>query len=88
MSSSLVIQTSFLGDTVLTTPLLVQLANRGPVDIVTTPAAAGLLKNHPAVRTVIAYDKRGADAGLLGLWQLARRQIGRASCRERVYSSV
>ncbi len=73
MSSSLVIQTSFLGDTVLTTPLLVQLANRGPVDIVTTPAAAGLLKNHPAVRTVIDYDKRGADAGLLGLWQLARR---------------
>ena len=32
MSSSLVIQTSFLGDTVLTTPLLAQLANRGPVD--------------------------------------------------------
>ena len=73
MSSSLVIQTSFLGDTVLTTPLLVQLANRGPVDVVTTPASAGLLANHPAVRTVIPYDKRGEDRGLLGLWRLARR---------------
>ncbi len=73
MSSSLVIQTSFLGDVVLTTPLLAQLANRGPVDIVTTPAAAPLLANHPAVRRVIPYDKRGADRGLLGLWSLARR---------------
>jgi heptosyltransferase-2 len=73
VSSSLVIQTSFLGDTVLTTPLLAQLANRGPVDVVTTPASAGLLANHPAVRTVIPYDKRGEDRGLVGLWRLARR---------------
>ena len=73
MSSSLVIQTSFLGDTVLTTPLLAQLANRGAVDVVTTPAAAALLANHPAVRTLIAYDKRGEDRGLLGLWRLSRR---------------
>jgi heptosyltransferase II len=73
MSTSLVVQTSFLGDTVLTTPLLAQLANRGPVDIVTTPAAAALLANHPAVREVIPYDKRGADRGLWGLWRLARR---------------
>lgn len=73
MSSSLVVQTSFLGDTVLTTPLLAQLANRGPVDVVATPAGAALLANHPAVRTVIPYDKRGDDRGLIGLWRLARR---------------
>jgi heptosyltransferase-2 len=73
MTSSLVIQTSFLGDTVLTTPLLSQLANRGPVDVVTTPASSSLLAGHPAVRTVIAYDKRGADAGLIGFLRLAKR---------------
>ena len=73
MSSTLVIQTSFLGDTVLTTPLLAQLANRGPVDVVTTPASAALLANHPAVRTVIPYDKRGSERGLRGLFRLARR---------------
>lgn len=73
MSSSLVIQTSFLGDTVLTTPLLSQLANRGPVDVVTTPAAAPILANHPAVRSVIAYDKRGTDRGFGGMLRLARR---------------
>jgi heptosyltransferase II len=73
MTSSLVIQTSFLGDTILTTPLLSQLANRGPVDVVTTAAAAPVLAGHPAVRTVIAYDKRGADSGLFGFLRMARR---------------
>lgn len=73
MPSSLVIQTSFLGDTVLTTPLLVQLARRGPVDVVATRTSAPLLANHPAVREVIVYDKRGADRGLGGFMGLARR---------------
>ena len=73
MPTSLVIQTSFLGDAVLTTPLLSQLANRGAVDVVTTPAAAGLLTNHPAVRRVIPYDKRDSERGLIGLWALGRR---------------
>ncbi len=68
---TLVIQTAFLGDVVLTTPLLSALARRdGPVDVVTTPAAAPLLEGHPAVGRVIRYDKRGADAGLAGLWRL------------------
>ena len=71
--TSLVIQTAFLGDVVLTTPLLEALAARhGPVDVVTTPAAAPLVETHPAVRHVIAYDKRGRDGGPGGLLRLAR----------------
>ena len=70
--SSLVIQTSFLGDVVLTTPLLAELASRGAVDVVVTPAAASLLANHPAVRDLLVFDKRGADAGMAGLWRFAR----------------
>ena len=70
--TSLVIQTSFLGDMVLTTPLLSELAARGPVDVVATPASAGLLANHPGVREVIVYDKRGAARGMTGLLRLAR----------------
>lgn len=73
MASSVVVQTSFLGDTILTTALLAQLAHRGPVDVVTTPAAASVLTGHPAVRSVIVYDKRGAHAGLFGLTTLAGR---------------
>lgn len=70
-SPSLVIQTSFLGDVVLTTPLLTYLAQRGPVDVVTTPAGGALLEGHPAVRRVINYDKRGAQQGFGGLRALA-----------------
>ena len=69
--AALVIQTAFLGDVVLTTPLLSALAASGPVDVVTTPAGGALLAGHPAVRRVIRYDKRGAQRGLGGVRQLA-----------------
>jgi heptosyltransferase-2 len=70
---TLVVQTAFLGDVVLTTPLLSVLAERhGPVDVVTTPAAAPLIETHPAVRRVIPYAKRGADRGFSGLLRLGR----------------
>ena len=71
MTSSLVIQTAFLGDTVLTTPLIAELARRGPVDVVTTPASAKLLLHHPGIRSVIPYDKRGTGIG--GFFSLARK---------------
>lgn len=58
MSASLVIQTAFIGDVVLTTPLIHALAERGPVDVVTTPAGAALLAGNPSVRRLVAYDKR------------------------------
>ena len=81
--SVLVIQTAFLGDVVLTTPLLSLLAERhGPVDVVTTPAAASLLENHPAVREVVRYDKHGSARGWRGL-----RQVG-AALRARRYRRV
>ena len=68
-----VLQTSFLGDMILTTPLIARLAERGAVDVVATPANAGVLANHPAVRQVLVFDKRGADAGVAGLWRMAER---------------
>lgn len=72
--TSLVVQTAFLGDVLLTTPLLAVLAERhGALDVVTTPAAAPLLDTHPAVRHVLAFDKRGSDRGLRGLRRLGRR---------------
>jgi heptosyltransferase II len=83
-SATLVIQTAFLGDVVLTTPLLSALAaTYGSVDIITTPIAAPLLETHPAVRKVIAYDKRGSDRGWAGLRKLARRV--KAEHYERAY---
>jgi heptosyltransferase-2 len=75
----LVVQTAFLGDMVLTTPLIERLAERGPVDVVATPANATLLMNHPAVRDVIVYDKRGAHRGWSGLRVIAESIRTRAS---------
>jgi heptosyltransferase-2 len=73
MMRVLVVQTAWLGDVVLTTPLLAALAAaHGPVDVVTTPGAAPLLAPHPAVRTVVPYDKHGRDRGVRGLLRVAR----------------
>ncbi len=69
MSGSLVIQTSFLGDVILTTPLIAELARRGPVDVLVTPGGAAALANNPHIRTTIRYDKRGTYGSALGLWQ-------------------
>ena len=74
--ASLVVQTSFLGDTVLTTPLIAHLAERGPVDVVVTPASAPLLANNPSVREIHVYDKRGRDRGLVSSLLLSAR-LGR-----------
>lgn len=79
---TLIIQTSFIGDMVLTTPLLVRAAEDGEVDVVGTPAATALLANHPASQAVFAYDKRGAQRGVGGFAKLA------ASLRRRRYDRV
>ena len=71
--ASLIVQTSFLGDMVLTTPLIAWLARSGPVDVLATPRAAGLLENDPDVREVIVFDKRGRDRGVAGFARLASR---------------
>ncbi len=77
--ASVVIQTSFLGDVVLTTPLIAALAERGPVDVVTTPAGAALLQHHPAIRRLLPYDKRGSARGIRGLHRMAREIAGGAA---------
>jgi len=69
VGGSLVIQTSYLGDVILTTPLIAELAQRGPVDVLATPGGAAALANNPAIRTIIRYDKRGTYGSALGTWQ-------------------
>jgi len=74
--SLLVPQTSFLGDVVLTTPLLTALRERlAPrrLAVLVRPEAAGLLRGHPDVDDVLVDDKRGADRGPAGLLRVARR---------------
>ena len=74
--ASLVVQTSFLGDVVLTTPLIAELATRGAVDVLTTRPGAVTLSNNASIRRTIVYDNRGADNGLSGFARIARRLRG------------
>jgi heptosyltransferase-2 len=72
----LILQTAFIGDVVLTLPLIQVLHQEIPdstIDVVAIPVAAAVLDNHPAIRRVIVYDKRGRDAGIRGILQLGRR---------------
>jgi len=73
---SLVVQTSFIGDVVLTTPLIARLAQDGDVDVITTPPGATLLASHPAISRLFVYDKRNADKGVAGFLRLARQARG------------
>ena len=72
----LVAQTSFLGDVVLTTPLLSALrALLRPrrLAVLVRPEAVPLLAGHPDVDEVLVDDKRGRERGVSGLVRVARR---------------
>jgi heptosyltransferase-2 len=71
----LVVQTAFLGDVILTLPLIQVLKRTFPqaeIDVVVIPGVADILKGHPAISKVIAFDKRGRDKGIGGLLRTAR----------------
>src|SRR5215510_7563678 len=77
----LVVQTSFLGDVVLTTPLVTALRRRlhpRRLAVLVRPDAVPLLTGHPDVDEVLIDDKRGRDRGPAGLLRTARRL--RAAC--------
>lgn len=60
----LIIQTAFLGDVILTLPLLQVLKEKfheSEIDFLCIPATAILFKHNPLVRNTIVYDKRGGD---------------------------
>src|SRR6266516_479402 len=72
----LVAQTSFLGDVVLTTPLVSALRRRlvpRRLALLVRPEAVPLVAGHPDIDQVLVDDKRGADRGALGWLKTARR---------------
>lgn len=71
--ATLVVQTSFLGDVVLTTPLIAELAKRSQVDVLTTLPGAQVLANNPAIRNTLVYEKRDGDKGVSGFIRMAKR---------------
>ncbi|MGE5218526.1 MAG: lipopolysaccharide heptosyltransferase II [Chloroflexota bacterium] len=72
----LILQTSFLGDTVLTLPLISEVRRRFPVkklSVLCLPLSRELLADHPAIDEIITDDKRNADRGWYGLRRTAAR---------------
>ena len=66
----LLVQTAFLGDVILTTPLLAALRRHDPaaeITMLVTPAAAPSSRLHPALDRLLVDDKRASPAGLRGL---------------------
>jgi len=71
----LVFHTAFIGDIILALPLIQVLKATFPdaaITVVTVPAAAGLLGNHPAISESLVYDKRGRQRGFAGMFDLSR----------------
>jgi len=60
---------------------------KGPIDFLSSPGGGQMLQNHPQLREVLIYDKRGTDRGLRGLMRLAKqlraRNYARVICSHR-----
>ena len=83
----LIVQTSFLGDTILSTPVIEGVHALHPeaeLWMMTTPLSSKLVENDPLLAGVIPFDKRGTAKGLKGLFAMAK-QI-KAMGFQRVYS--
>jgi len=69
----LIIQTAFLGDVILITPLIRATRELFPdagIDVLVTPETRGILANNPHIGEVVTFDKRKSK--LLALWETGR----------------
>lgn len=83
----LLVQTAFLGDVVLSTPLIANLKQLYPAAnlwVMTTPLGKEILENDPRLAGIISFDKRGAEAGISGLVSKAKELTSHNF--QRVYS--
>ncbi|WP_294530735.1 glycosyltransferase family 9 protein [uncultured Fusobacterium sp.] len=72
----LIIHTAFIGDIVLSTPLIKKLRDTYPkaeITYLTTPVGASILRNNPHLNHIIEYDKRGEHKGMKGFWAIAKK---------------
>lgn len=66
MQRFLLIQTAFLGDVILATPVVSELKRLYPdaaIDVLVRKGNEGILQNHPDIRTVFTFNKKEGKAG-------------------------
>ncbi|RMD92202.1 MAG: lipopolysaccharide heptosyltransferase II [Calditrichaeota bacterium] len=72
----LIIQTAFIGDVLLTEPLVRAVQTHFPeleIDFLVSPRGSELLINHPFINQLIIYDKRGQHRGVIHFFKLVRK---------------
>ena len=72
----LILQTAFLGDVVLTLPLIARLRQHFPqaqMEVLTVPAHAAVLQQQAGIDTVMTYDKHGQQRGIRGFCTMVRQ---------------
>ena len=71
----LIIHTAFIGDIVLSTPLIQKLKDLYPkskIDYLTLPTNQSVLYNNPNLNEIILYDKKGKDKGIKGFLRILK----------------
>lgn len=72
----LIIHTAFIGDIILSTPLISKLRDKYPesnITYLTIPSGKAILENNPKLDNIIVYDKKEKDKGLINLWKLIKK---------------
>jgi heptosyltransferase-2 len=72
----LLIHTAFIGDLVLTTPLIKEIKKHLPdacLTILVIPKVSNIMEVNPHIDEIIIYDKKGKDSGLRGFFKVLKR---------------
>lgn len=75
MEKFLIIQTAFIGDAILTLPMLQKLKEINPgcsIDVVSIPETAVIFNHSPAVDNILVFDKRGIHKSVLKVYKFAK----------------
>jgi len=91
----LIIQTGFLGDIILSTPVITALKSLYPnatLSFMTTPGGTFLLNGDPDLDEIIVFDKRRNKKGLKGLLNTAKKlknkKFARVYCLHKSYRTA
>jgi len=71
----LIIHTAFIGDIVLSTPLIQRLKYMYPnskIDYLTLPTNQSVINNNPNLHEILLYDKKGKDKGIKGFLRVLK----------------
>ena len=76
MQRILILHTAFIGDIILTTPLIPAIKKSFPncsIDFMTIPISANLLEKDTNIHNLIIFDKRGIHKGIKGLREIIQQ---------------